>query len=83
MSPVTQEKLKDVVEIARYFLDKHDITWSSGDDGYDKVLNAYCFFTGNLIKYKTYYIHSDFVKYETPLENAVKLCDLIRGKYDT
>lgn len=83
MSPVTQQRLATIVEIAVYFLDTRDIMWSSGDDGYDKVLNAYCFFSCNILENKIYYIHRDFVDFETPLANACKLCNLIRGKYDT
>lgn len=83
MSPVTQNKLATIVEIAVYFLGKRNIMWSSGADGYDKVLNAYCFFLGNIIEFKTYYIHRDFVDFETPLANACKLCDLIGGIHDT
>lgn len=83
MSPITQNKLITIVEIVVYFLGTRDIMWSSGDDGFDRIMNAYCFFLGNITEYKTYYIHRDFVDFETPLANACKLCNLIRGIHDT
>lgn len=83
MTPETQRKLATIVEIAIYFLGKRDIMWSSGDDGFDKVLNAYCFYKGNIFENKVYYIHRVYVEHETPLANACKLSDLIRGKHDT